>query len=82
MSHADSLSRPERGCARQQARRIRARVHDDGGCCYCTRRAGLFVGIGRIAACGLDPPKAFPACVGKAGGFEFDEPAFREAVKR
>lgn len=81
MTHADDLSRPERGCARTQARKIRARVHDDGGCCYCTRRSHIFDTIGRLAACGLEPPKAFPACVDRAEGFTFDEPAFREAVK-
>lgn len=82
MSNAEALSRPERGCARSQARRIRERIHDDGGCCYCTKRAGIFQTVGRLAVCGLTPPKAFPACVAAPEGFTFDEPAFREAVKR
>lgn len=79
---ADALSRPERSCARDQAREIRELVREDGGCCYCTRRAGLFEGVGRVAACGLSPPKQFPACVGTAAGFDFDEAAFREGAGR
>jgi hypothetical protein len=76
---ADHLTKPERSCSRQQGRDVRDAVTEDGGCCYCKHRSGLFAGIGRIAACGLTTPKAFPACVDGAGGFTFDEPAFREA---
>lgn len=79
---ADALSKPERSCARTQARSVRAAVHDDGGCCYCTRRARLFDTIGRRAACGLTPPKQFPSCVDSAQGFTFDEAAFREGAGR
>lgn len=79
---ADDLSRPERHCARGQAREIRDLVHEDGGCCYCTQRSGLFETIGRRAACGLTPPRQFPACVGTPDGFTFDEPAFREGAGR
>lgn len=82
MNHADSLSKPERNCARDQAKEIRELVREDGGCCYCTRRSSLFETIGRRALCGLDPPKQFPNCAGAAGGFEFDEPAFREGAGR
>lgn len=81
MSHADSLSKPERGCARLQASRVRVRVLADGGCCYCVHRDRTFA-IGRVAACGLDPPRAFPRCADSATGFTFDEPAYMEAVKR
>lgn len=81
MTSSHALSRPERGCARTQARHIRERVRDDGGCCYCTRRAGIFENVGRRAVCGISTPKAFPACVSAPGGFDFDEPAYREAVK-
>lgn len=80
MSHVDALSTPERGCARLQARRVRQRVQEDGGCCYCLHRDRTFA-VGRLFACGLSPPKAFPKCLGASQGFEFDEPAFREAVK-
>lgn len=79
---ADALSKPERSCARDQAKDVRELVKEDGGCCYCTRRAGLFETVGRRAACGLSPPLQFPACVGEAQGFDFDEPAFREGAGR
>lgn len=78
----DALTKPERGCARGQGRDIRELVKEDGGCCYCTRRAGIFETIGRRAACGLSPPKQFPSCVESAQGFDFDEPAFREGAGR
>lgn len=78
--NADTLTTPERSCTRAQTKRIRASVVEEGGCCYCTRRSDLFEGVGRLAACGLDPPKAFPACLLGAGGFDFDEPAFREGA--
>lgn len=77
---ADSLTKPERFCTRAQGRQIRALVVEEGGCCYCTRRARLFEGVGRVAACGLDPPKQFPLCAALRGGFDFDEPAFREGA--
>lgn len=79
---ADALTRPERTCSRAQARTIRGRVLEDGGCCYCTRRAHLFDTVGRRALCGLTPPKRFPLCVLLKDGFDFDEEAFREAVGR
>ena len=78
----DVLSRPERSCARIQAKQIRELVHEDGGCCYCTRRAGIFATIGRRAVCGLDPPRRFPECAGSRSGFDFDERAFREGAGR
>lgn len=79
---ADALSKPERSCARRQARTARELVTDDGGCCYCTRRSGVLATFGRRAACGLTPPKQFPACVDDPAGFEFDEAAFREGAGR
>lgn len=79
---ADALTKPERGCARTQARAVREAVRADGGCAYCTRRAGLFETIGRRAACGLTPPRQFPACVGTAQGFDFDEAAFQQGAGR
>ena len=82
MSNADELSRPERSCARNQAHDIRTAVKEDGSCCYCTKRAHIFANTGRRAVCGLDPPKAFPACVDGREGFDFDEPAFREGAGR
>lgn len=78
---ADSLTRPERNCTRAQSKRMRELVLAEGGCCYCTQRSGMFEGVGRLAACGLDPPKQFPACVA-FGHFEFDEPAFQEGAGR
>ena len=78
---ADHLTKPERGCARAQTRRIRELVKEDGGCCYCKHRSSIFETIGRVAACGLDPPKAFPACVA-FNHFDFDEQAFREGAGR
>lgn len=74
----DALTKPERHCTRAQGRKIREELLQAGGCAFCTRRSTLFEGIGRIAACGLDPPKQFPVCVAFRGGFEFDEPAFLE----
>lgn len=82
MTHAGDLSRPERGCARDQARRIRERVHADGGCCFCTKRAHIFETVGRRAVCGLDPPKAFPDCLDARAGFAFDEESYREVHGR
>lgn len=79
---AEALTKPERTCSRAQGRAIRDQVMDDGGCCYCTRRSGLFETVGRRAACGLDPPKQFPACAVQPGGFDFDEPAYREGAGR
>lgn len=67
------FTRPEKGAAFHEARRLRARITDDGGCCYCTRRCPAFDTIGRRALCGLTPPKQFPACVDHAVGFELDE---------
>ena len=78
---ADALTKPERSCSRQQGRAVREAVLADGGCCYCLNRSHLFSTVGRIAACGIDPPKAFPACVA-FGHFDFDEPAFREGAGR
>ena len=69
---AETLTRPERARAVAEARRIRERISESGGCAYCTRRDRTF-GIGRIATCGLEPRRQFPRCVGQAGGFEFDE---------
>lgn len=71
---------PERSCSRAQTKVVRSAVVAEGGCCYCTRRAGLFEGVGRLAVCGLPIPKAFPACLLGRDGFEFDEPAFREGA--
>ena len=79
---ADSLTKPERSCTRAQSKRVRELVITDGGCCYCTKRTHLFETVGRIAACGLDPPKAFPACIAFPAGFTFDEPAFLEGAGR
>lgn len=79
---ADALTKPERNCSRAQSKKVRELVVQDGGCCYCTKRSHLFDTVGRIAACGLDPPKAFPACIAFPGGFDFDEPAFREGAGR
>lgn len=79
---ADALTKPERKCSRAQARTIRGHVVEDGGCCYCTRRAGLFDTFGRRAACGLDPPRQFPLCITQRDGFEFDESAYREGAGR
>lgn len=73
---ADALTKPERYCTRAQGRQIRARLLEAGGCEFCTRRAPLFEGVGRISVCGLDPPKQFPLCVALRGGFDFDERAF------
>lgn len=77
---ADMLTRPERSCSRAQTKRVRAAVVAEGGCCYCTRRTALFAGVGRVAACGLDPPRAFPVCVLARDGFDFDESAFLEGA--
>ncbi len=77
---ADHLTKPERSCARAQTKRVRALVLEEGGCCYCVHRARVFQGVGRLAACGLDPPRAFPACVAFRGGFQFDEAAFLEGA--
>lgn len=77
---ADALSKPERSCARGQAREIRDQVHDDGGCAYCTNRSELFQSTGRRAACGLDPPRQFPACVSTAQGFVFDAAAYLDGA--
>lgn len=77
---ADALTSPERSCSRAQTKRVRAAVVAEGGCCYCTRRAALFAGVDRVAACGLDPPRAFPVCVISRDGFDFDEPAFLEGA--
>lgn len=79
---SDALSKPERHVARDQGKEVRELVKEDGGCCYCTRRCGVFETIGRRAACGLSPPKQFPACVDSPQGFEFDEAAFREGAGR
>lgn len=79
---SDDLSRPERHVARNQGRDVRTAVKEDGGCCYCTRRAHLFDNVGRRALCGLSPPKQFPSCVDSPQGFDFDEPAFREGAGR
>lgn len=79
---ADALTRPERGCARHQARDVSTAVREDGGCAYCTRRLDLFKTVGRRALCGLPTPKQFPACVEDPQGFDFDEPAFREGAGR
>jgi len=79
---ADALTKPERTCSRAQARSIRAHVLDDGGCCYCTHRSSVLNTIGRRAACGLEPPKQFPLCTALAGGFDFDEQAYREGAGR
>lgn len=79
------LTVPERTCSRAQSRVIRQHVVQDGGCCYCTHRCGLFDTPGRRALCGLEPPRAFPACVAMPnprGGFTFDEEAFREARQK
>lgn len=76
MAAVDALTKPERSCTRAQGRRIRELLVDAGGCAFCTRRSRVFEGIGRIAACGLDPPKQFPQCAAADGGFDFDEPAF------
>jgi hypothetical protein len=76
---ADHLTRPERSCSRSQARDVRALVIEDGGCCYCTKRAGLFETVGRRAVCGLEPPKQFPQCAG-TGHFEFDEQRFNDTA--
>lgn len=74
---ADHLTKPERTCTRAQSRAIKNHVLDAGGCCYCLNRTRLFESVGRVAACGLDPPKAFQACVA-FGHFEFDEAAYLE----
>lgn len=79
---ADALTKPERTCSRAQSKRVRALVLEAGGCCYCTKRSHIFETVGRVAACGLDPPKAFPACIAFPGGFTFYEPAFREGAGR
>jgi len=79
---ADALTKPERSCSRAQTRVVRDLVKEEGGCCYCTRRSKVFESVGRVAACGLEPPRAFPICVLKRDGFEFDEPAFREGAGR
>lgn len=79
---ADHMTKPERSCSRAQTKRVRALVLEDGGCCYCRHRTRLFDGVGRLAACGLTPPKAFPACVVFPGGFEFDEAAFLDGAGR
>jgi hypothetical protein len=77
---SDELTRPEKFTARGQGLTQREQVVADGGCCYCTRRAAIFATVGRRAVCGMQPPKAFPACVSQQRGFEFDEEAYREAV--
>lgn len=79
---SDALSKPERYVARDQGREVRDLVKEDGGCCYCTRRCSVLNTIGRRAACGLSPPKQFPACVASPQGFDFDEAAFREGAGR
>lgn len=75
-----AFTQPERFTARGQGLTQRKRVIRDGGCNYCTRRAHIFATVGRRAVCGLQPPKAFPACVSQSRGFVFDEEAYREAV--
>ncbi|MGH8028039.1 MAG: hypothetical protein ACREO0_15070 [Pseudoxanthomonas sp.] len=79
---ADSLTKPERSCSRMQSRAAAELVRNEGGCCYCTRRSHIFDTVGRLAACGLDPPQQFPKCVTTPTGFDFDEPAFREGAGR
>lgn len=76
----DDYTQPERRAERESCRAVREAVRRAGGCAYCTRRTHHFDTIGRLAACGLDPPRAFPACVGQSGGFEFDEAAYRGQV--
>lgn len=71
------LSRPERHCVRAQSRRVREVVLAAGGCRYCVHRSSLFAAVGDLAACGLTPARAFPACIAFAGGFDFDEAEFR-----
>lgn len=69
-------TKPEIGTERELCRAIREAVVDAGGCRYCRRRTHLFDTIGSRAACGLEPPRAFPKCVDQPGGFEFDEAAY------
>jgi hypothetical protein len=75
--NSDALTNPERTYTRAQSREIREKVKEAGGCCYCKHRAHIFEMVGRLAVCGLQPPKAFPACVA-FGQFEFDEERFLE----
>ena len=73
----EPYTQPEIGVERSLCKAIREAVCADGGCRYCTHRAGLFESIGRRAVCGLDPPRAFPGCLDGIGGFEFDEAAYQ-----
>jgi hypothetical protein len=73
----EDFTRPERGAAVYQARRLRTRIRDAGGCAHCTRRDQTFEALGHRAACGHVPPKSFPACVELPGGFELDEDTLR-----
>ena len=65
------MTRPERCAARGEAAGIAARIRADGGCAHCLHRARWFETTGRLAACGLDPPRRFPDCVGE--DFVFDD---------
>ncbi|HET6631537.1 MAG TPA: hypothetical protein VFG73_02360 [Rhodanobacteraceae bacterium] len=66
----EPLTRPERYTAMRNCHEVVDKVRAAGGCHYCQHRAAAFGG-GRRAACGLDPPRAFPACVDQH--FEFDD---------
>lgn len=72
MNLEDQLTRPERACQINQAKRVRERIVAAGGCPYCTKR-DPDEGWGR-AVCGLRPQQKFPACVA-SNTFRFDEAA-------
>lgn len=72
----DDYTKPELGAERELCRAIREAVTGAGGCSYCKHRARLFETVGRRAACGLEPPRAFPRCVDQPDGFAFDEGAY------
>lgn len=76
----DDYTRPELGVERELCRAIREAVVDAGGCRYCRHRARLFDTEGSRAACGLEPPRAFPACLDQQQGFEFDQEAYRRCA--
>jgi hypothetical protein len=57
----DFLTRPERAAAREQAKPLRDKVIECGGCTCCKHRDRATEGPTR-AACGLSPPQAFPKC--------------------
>lgn len=57
----DHLTSPERAAAREQAKVVREKVIECGGCACCLNRDRNTEGWGR-ALCGLQPAQVFPKC--------------------